>query len=127
MTNLEDRLSEANFELVKLKDTNVTVHDHNALLTILATHQDMLIRKITLCNDRRRQLHSTIRRVISEEQNWRIEYLTMEFEHMETQYEGLYRSFKEYLREFEIKKLETGKLGTRYFAITRDRNSLRNH
>ena len=69
MTKLEVRLKEGKSELVKFKDNNIFVYDHDKLLTLLTTHQDMLTRKITLCNDKLRQLHSTIGQVISDEQN----------------------------------------------------------
>ena len=92
------------------KDISITVHDHGALLITLAAHQDILQRKMTLCNDKLRQLHSTIEHVASEEQNWTMEYLTTEFEQMETQYEGLYRNSQIYLREFKVHKLKREKL-----------------
>ena len=60
MTKLEYRLLEASSDLGRLKDSNITLYDHNALLIVLATHQDMLTRKITLCNDRLRQLYQKI-------------------------------------------------------------------
>ena len=66
MTKLENKFSQASSDLVKFKDMNITVHNHDALLMILAIHLDILTREITLCNDRLRQLHSTIGQVISE-------------------------------------------------------------
>ena len=69
MTKLKHRLLEANTDLEKLKDVSISVHDHGALLVTLKTHQDMLKRKMTLCNDKLRQLHSTIEHVSSDEQN----------------------------------------------------------
>ena len=80
---------------------------------------------MTLCNDKLRQLHSTIEHVASEEHNWTIEYLTTEFRQMETQYEGLYRSFQEYLREFEVQKIKREDLDSKSKRDRRDRISLR--
>ena len=73
----------------------------------------MLQRKMTLCNDKLRQLHSTIEHVASEEQNWTMEHLITEFEQMEAQYEGLYRDFQEWLREFDVQKLKRENLETK--------------
>ena len=43
-----------------------------------------------------------------------MEYLTTELEHMETRYEGLYRSLQEHLKEFKAQKSEKKKLETKY-------------
>ena len=102
MKKLKHRLMEANTDLGKFKDVGISVQDHIALVVRLKIHQNMLQRKMTLCNDKLRQLHSTIEHVASKEQNWTMEYLTMEFEQIETQYEGLYRNFQEYLRNFKV-------------------------
>ena len=69
MTELGNRLVEANTDLEKLKDVSISVNVHGALLVTLKTHQDMLQRKMTLCNDKLRQLHSTIEHITSDEQN----------------------------------------------------------
>ena len=69
MTKLEHRLVEANTDLGKFKDVSISVYDHNALEVRLETHQGMLQRKTTLCNDKLRQLHSTFEHVASKEQN----------------------------------------------------------
>ena len=50
-----------------------------------------------------------------------MEYLTTEFEQMETQYEGLYRNFQEYLREFEVQKLKRENLESKSKMDRRDR------
>ena len=42
MTELENRLVEANTDLEKFKDVSISVHDHNTLVIKLETHQDML-------------------------------------------------------------------------------------
>ena len=82
MTKLGNRLLEANTYLEKFKDVSITVHDHNALLITLATHEKMLQMKTTRCNDKLRQLHSEIEYVASEEKNWTMEYLTVEPKHI---------------------------------------------
>ena len=43
---------------------------------------------------------------------------------METQYEGLYRSFQEYHREFEVQKVKRGNLESKSKMDRRDRISL---
>ena len=63
MTELGNWLVEANTDLEKFKDVSISVHDHDSLLVTLETYQDMLQRKMTLCNDNLRQLHSTIEHV----------------------------------------------------------------
>ena len=84
----------------------------------------MLQRKMTICNDKLRQLHSTIDHVAIEEQNWTMTDLSTEFEQMDAQYEGLYRYFQDWLREFNIQKLKRENLETKSRTDRRDRASL---
>ena len=73
MTKLKKRLNEAYTNLEKLKDVRISMHEYGALVVILATYQDMLYRKMTICNDKLKQLHSTIEHLASKEQNWTME------------------------------------------------------
>ena len=56
MTNLETKLGEANTDLDKFKDVSISMHDHNTLLVILATQQDIIKMKILICDEKLKQL-----------------------------------------------------------------------
>ena len=94
------------------------------MLVTLATHHDMLQRKMTLCNDKLRKLYSSIEGVTTEEQGWTMTELTMEFEQLDALYESLYRGFQEWLREFDVQKLKRENLETKSRTDRRDRASL---
>ena len=53
---------------------------------------------MAICNDKMKQLYLDNTKVASDEEEWKFDTLTNEYTVMETQYEGLYRSFKEYCR-----------------------------
>ena len=102
----QNRLSEANTALKKFKDVSRTLLDYDALLVILATHHDMLQRKVTLCNEKLSKLHSSIEDVATKENGWTMTKLAAELEKLDTLCENLYRGFQEWLREYEVQELK---------------------
>ena len=104
MIKLKHRLAEANTDLGKFKDIGISIHDHNALVVKLETHQDMLQRKTALCNNKLMQLHSTIENAASKEQSWAIKFLQTEYKQLEAEYDKYYTGFQEFRREFVVQK-----------------------
>ena len=86
-------------DLDKFKDVSLTLHDYDTLLAILATHHDMLQRKVTLCNEKISKLHSSVEDVATEDKGWTMTKLAAELEQLDTLCESLYRGFQEWLRE----------------------------
>ena len=68
MTKLRNRLAQAKTDLDIFKYVRISLRYYGALLVTLATHHDMLQRKIPFCNDVLRKLHSSIKGVTTEEQ-----------------------------------------------------------
>ena len=96
MTKLEHRLVEADMDLRKFKEVGIILHDNNALVVRLETYQEVLQRKTTLCNDKLRQLNSTMENVASKEQFWTISYLQTEYGQLEVEYENHFKGFLEF-------------------------------
>ena len=46
---------------------SLNVHDYDALLAKLATHNDMLQKKVALCNEKLSKLHSSLEEVAPNE------------------------------------------------------------
>ena len=61
-------------------------HDYEDLLTRLATHDNILQKKVTVCNDKLDKLHTLLDQVANEEKGWTMEELTEELEQLDMLY-----------------------------------------
>ena len=52
LTHLQNRLIDANGDLGKFKDPQLSVHDKNELLATLGTHDIVLAKKVAMCNNK---------------------------------------------------------------------------
>ena len=66
-TWLRNRLIYANLDLEKFKDASLSVHDYDKLLARLATHDDMIQKKVALCNEKLGKLHTLLDEVANKE------------------------------------------------------------
>ena len=77
-------------DLEKFKDPHLSVHDNNALLAILATHESILAKEVAIYNKKLEKLHKLIDKVAAEEKKWTMEELTAELEEINSLYQTLY-------------------------------------
>ena len=89
------------------------VHDYEELLAKLATHDDMIQKKVTLYNEKLGKLHTSLDEVATKEKGWRMAELTGELEQLDELYENLYRGFQQWLRKYNIHRLKRENLETK--------------
>ena len=70
MTQLGNRLIEANTDLEKFKDISLLVYDYDDLIVRLAKYDDMMHKNMALCNEKLGKLHSLLDEVATDEKGW---------------------------------------------------------
>ena len=67
LTIIKNRLETANEDLGKFKDPALSVHDKDGLLVALSTHDSILTKKVTMCNDKIKKINMFMDKVTKKE------------------------------------------------------------
>ena len=86
----------------KFKDVSLFVHDYEELLARLATHEDMIEKKVTLCNEKLGKLNTLLYEVATNEKGWTMSELIGELEQLDELFENLYRGFQQWCKEYNV-------------------------